>query len=80
MAHKYINTLDLINSNEHWRFVQRVMSLNTKRFCFGKKKVIGGNTNDRFSHLVFACMRELIRTRVMGMRSLISFMTCNVPW
>ena len=37
--------------------------------------VIWLNTNDGFSHLAVACVRELVKTQVMGMRSLISFMT-----
>ena len=32
------------------------------------------------STLGVACVRESVRTRVMGMRSLISFTTCNFPW
>ena len=31
--------------------------------------VIGSNTNDWFSLLAFACVRESARTKVMGMRS-----------
>ena len=38
MAHKCINTRDLIKSNKHWRFVQWVMSFKIKRFRFGKKE------------------------------------------
>ena len=29
---------------------------------------------------IFACMRESVRTRVMSMRSLISYMTRNIPY
>ena len=49
----------------------------TKRFCFGKK-VIRGNTNDVFSHLAYACVRESVRTRDMGMMSHISFIACRI--
>ena len=40
MAHKCINTQDLIKSNEHWGFFQWVTSFKkkTKSFCFGKKE------------------------------------------
>ena len=37
-----------------------------------------------FSHLAYACVKELVRTRLglgtWGMMSLISFMTCSIPW
>ena len=34
MAHKCINTRDLIKSNQHWRFAQWVMSIKNKKFFF----------------------------------------------
>ena len=40
-----------------------------------KKKI-----QNKFSHFVISCVMESVRTRVMGMRSLISFTTLNIPW
>ena len=45
--------------------------------CF-LKRVIRFNTNDEFSHLAYACVRESVRTRDMGMMSHISFIACRI--
>ena len=66
VAHKCINTQEFIKSNEHWRFVQWVMSFKKKKGFVLKKMIIEWNTNDRFSHLAFACVKESVRTRDMG--------------
>ena len=36
MAHKWINTQDLIKSNGHWRYIQWVLFYKIKRFCLEK--------------------------------------------
>ena len=43
-------------------------------------QVIGRNANEWFFILSVADMRELVVTRVMGMGSLISCMTCNISY
>ena len=48
-----------------------------KKNCFGKR-VIRRNTNDEFSHLAYACVRESVRSRDMGMMSHISFIACRI--
>ena len=41
-AHKCMNTRDSIKSNEHWGFVQWVISFKNKKLLFWeKKRVIG---------------------------------------
>ena len=40
MAHKCINTRDLIKSNEHWRFVQWVICLNIYIYIYQKAFIL----------------------------------------
>ena len=61
-----INTRDLVKLNKYWRVVQWVESL-------GETPMIG------FSQGI-AGVRESVKTRVMGMRSLISCMPHNIPY
>ena len=56
-------------SNKHWRIFQCVLSFKNKKKILFEKKEKGGhwvNTNDRLSHLAFACVRELVMTQDMG--------------
>ena len=70
------NTRDLMKSNEHWRVFQCVLSFENKKILVEEKSHwVKHQLLFFFFTLGIACVRELIRTRVMSMKSLILFMT-----